>query len=1334
MPTATDTWTVRKRDGRTAEFHTARIADALRKAFRAEMNLADGQPLDEETEADVQRIAAGVAEELAPLAAAGPVDVEKVQDFVEIALMRSGHYRVARAYITYRAEHAKRRALQRSEELEAAGRADEGPRLHVALADGARVPFDPARVRRRLAEAARGLETDVNVEDLSEEVLRGVFDGITPAELDRAMILAARSRIERDPAYDMVAARLMRVVVHLEALGTHEGDPEELEALYRHQFEHYLIDGVAAGRLDPVVRTFDTPRLAKALRPDRDGHFKYLGLQTIYDRYLLHVEGRRIETPQYFWMRVAMGLASCEGEARSDRAIEFYELLSELRFTSATPTLFNSATLHPQLSSCYLTTVQDDLTHIFKSVGDNAALSKWAGGLGNDWTNIRATGSHIKGTNGQSQGVIPFLKIVSDAAVAVNQCFAPDTGVFTADGVKPIAAVEPGDLVLGQRGEYREVLDHYVYDQPAAEQHGGGMVEVDVKHSVHPLRVTAGHPVWAVRAPGGCGSFGDVSDWLRRARAKEKLVPEWVEAGDLKKHDFVAQVVPDEKMPVQGFAADDARMLGLLLSDQRASDAGAWRVSDSESDSRRLAFTRAYLDARGLAYDEEEVSAGGDVVIRWAAKRSVVRDGTTGAAMPAGDPSLPFEAGDLYDTDGNRHVARRFAHLPPDQTRALLDGFLAGNREIDDYGDIWVGAASRPLAEGVRYQFLRLAVPTYGEFNDPPADAERGVHTVPFSLRGSRYRLRVPATTETAELLGVEPKDDPTWFRHGGMVFSAVLSAERTESVPTVHDLKVEGDETYMTTAALVHNGGKRKGAVCSYLETWHLDIEEFLDLRKNTGDDRRRTHDMHTANWIPDLFMQRVRAGADWTLFSPDEVPDLHDLYGAAFQQRYEEYEAKADAGKLRQHRRLPAVDLWRKMLTRVFETGHPWITFKDPSNIRSPQDHAGVVHSSNLCCMTADQRVVTDRGIVTVGELFEAGGENLVVGRAGVERASAMVLPRPDAPIVEIQTREGYTHKVTPDHKVWKKDRGWVEAQDLKPGDRIETQQVEGLWGPEDRVEAAFLCGLIAGDGTFGEGAVHVDVWDNALHERVRIEHACAAVIRQAELIPVAAPVMAYDEPHFNVASRETDAFEKARLSSTKLCRALEGPGLHEGDEAGRAGVRLAGHAGHRRGLPGGAVPRRRDHAGGRDHDLLPRLHEPPVPAGRANPVGELRRQGLPHQDAGRRPGRPARRPRRREKLPATGPRPAAGHRRAGQSDRGVRRPHRRPPPGRGLPQQPRNEGRLRAEAVGHLHGPEATAPRGRLLPHRGQRRAQLDRQRPGHEEHRDPPQYQRRGDRGL
>lgn len=554
-------WIVRKRDGRTVPFEPAYVRKAIANAFRAERNLAAGQSLEDETLREINEISEIVSGEVAAQAETDAgVAVEKIQDGVELTLMQRGHYRVARCYIVYRAEHEKIRTLRGESPVNR----DE-PCIHVVMDDGTRVPFDEKRLRKRLERASEGLDDVVSVDELIREVMTSIYDGITTSEIYRAQILTARSRIERDPAYDTVAARLMLMVVYKESLGK-SPDPGKLEQLYRHQFEHYLIDGISAGRLSDELRTFDLPKIAGALCPERDEKFRYLGIQAIYDRYLLHIDGRRIETPQYFWMRVAMGIALQEGDAKNERAIEFYNVLSNFRFTSATPTLFNSGTMHPQLSSCYLSTVNDDLDHIFKCIGDNAKLSKWAGGLGNDWTQIRATNSHIEGTNGLSQGVIPFLKVVNDSAVAVNQ-------------------------------------------------------------------------------------------------------------------------------------------------------------------------------------------------------------------------------------------------------------------------------------------------------------------------------------------------------------------------------------------------GGKRKGAVCAYLETWHLDVEEFLELRKNTGDDRRRTHDMHTANWIPDLFMQRVRENSQWTLFSPDEVPDLHDLYGSRFAERYEDYERQADAGMLRQFRRVSAVDLWRKMLTRLFETGHPWVTFKDPSNIRSPQDHAGVVHSSNLC-----------------------------------------------------------------------------------------------------------------------------------------------------------------------------------------------------------------------------------------------------------------------------------------------------------------------------------------------------------------------------------------------
>lgn len=552
---------VRKRDGRNVPFDDRLISEAMTKAFCAEYGVISPTELDDSLVERIAVMTAAVVDQMRQTAGEAAVEVEQIQDEVERELMRNEFFSAARRYILYREAHARQREQLAGEEM--AAPVLPPPPMQVNV-DGEMEDLDLERLQRQLARACEDLP-ECSAEELLDSVRRQFYNGIRPDEIARALVLAARSRIERDPAYDTVAGRLVLNIIYREALGrvAHNG---QLDSLYRERFSGYIETGIREKRISPELATFDMPGIAAALCPDRDGLFPYLGLQTIYDRYLLHVDGRRIEAPQYFWMRVAMGLAINEGAEKNRRAIEFYNILSTHRFTSATPTLFNAGTLHPQLSSCYLSTAQDDLENIFKVIADNARLSKWAGGLGNDWTNIRATNAHIRGTNGQSQGVIPFLKVVSDTAVAVNQ-------------------------------------------------------------------------------------------------------------------------------------------------------------------------------------------------------------------------------------------------------------------------------------------------------------------------------------------------------------------------------------------------GGKRKGAVCSYLESWHLDIEEFLDLRKNTGDDRRRTHDMHTANWIPDLFMKRVMEDAEWTLFSPEEAPDLHDLVGRRFEERYTEYEQLARDGKLRLHKVVSARELWRKMLTRLFETGHPWITFKDPSNVRSPQDHAGVVHSSNLC-----------------------------------------------------------------------------------------------------------------------------------------------------------------------------------------------------------------------------------------------------------------------------------------------------------------------------------------------------------------------------------------------
>lgn len=565
-----------RRNGAVVPFEAPKIAIALMKAFLA-VHGTQGAASASVREV-VDALTQGVTRALMrSRPGGGTFHIEDVQDQVELGLMRGGHHEVARAYVLYRERRAQERANQVQQQAPAA------PALHV-LENGQRVALDPRRLQSLIESACVGLGQDVKADPIVAETMRNLYDGVPMDEVYKASILAARTLIEKDPDYTYATARLLLHTIVREVLGR-DVTQDQMAQAYTEYFPQFIQKGVDNELLDPRLLKFNLPRLAAALKPQRDLQFDYLGLQTLYDRYFLHVRKTRIELPQAFFMRVAMGLSLNEADPET-RAIEFYEVLSSFDFMSSTPTLFNSGTLRSQLSSCYLTTVPDDLDGIYESIKENALLSKFAGGLGNDWTRVRALGSHIKGTNGESQGVVPFLKVVNDTAVAVNQ-------------------------------------------------------------------------------------------------------------------------------------------------------------------------------------------------------------------------------------------------------------------------------------------------------------------------------------------------------------------------------------------------GGKRKGAVCTYLETWHLDIEEFLELRKNTGDDRRRTHDMNTANWIPDLFMRRVMEKGTWTLFSPSNVPDLHDLFGAEFEKAYVAYEAKAASGELKPSKTVQATDLWRKILTMLFETGHPWITFKDACNVRSPQQHAGVVHSSNLCTEITLNTSDTETAVCNLGSV---------------------------------------------------------------------------------------------------------------------------------------------------------------------------------------------------------------------------------------------------------------------------------------------------------------------------------------------------------------------------
>ena len=937
-----------KRNGAVVVYDDDKIQIALTKAFLAvEGGTAAASSRIRELVASLSGDVTATFHRRLP--SGGTLHIEDIQDQVELALMRSGQHKVARDYVLYREERARVRAAKATEDIAPL------PEIHITDADGERRPLPLARIRTLADEACAGLD-DVTPSRIIEEALANMYDGISAADVATSLIMTARTLVEEEPNYTHAAARLLLDRLRSEALSflgvREEATQAEMTEVYPEALAAFVDRGIELELLAPELKRFDIERLGAALKPERDLEFTYLGLQTLYDRYFIHWQDTRFELPQVFFMRVAMGLATQEDDPEA-RAIEFYNLLSSFNYLSSTPTLFNAGTLRSQLSSCYLTTVSDDLDGIYSAIRDNALLSKWAGGLGNDWTPVRALGAYIKGTNGKSQGVVPFLKVVNDTAVAVNQCFAPDTRIHTADGIKAIRDVTTDDLVLGRRGEYRQVLKTMTYNQTDA------MVELDVKHAAAPLCVTAGHPVWAIQGVPNGQSVDRTLGWL----AKGKVRPAWVDVGELREGDYVAQAIPQEVVPVAGLDDDAARLYGILLGGGHCSEDGSeWSVGGNQ-DAGHIAFVQSYLEGRGVHFWMTDRGSR-ECRIRWADGMGLTRDGTTGHSVP-GRQTLPFSREDIYDRDGNKRIARRLAHLPEAQTLSLIEGLLQTAGKVRRGKEIIFASESEALAEGVRYQMLRQGVPTAGT-------SPRQAHEV-----------RIPAVRAIACRMNCQASTKRDWVPLGNWVFSPVRGTGAMTPTPFVCDLKVEGDESYMTTAALAHNGGKRKGAVCAYIETWHLDIEEFLELRKNTGDDRRRTHDMNTANWVPDLFMKRVFEDGDWTLFSPSDVPDLHDLYGAAFEARYSAYEKMAEEGEIKLHKKVRAQSLWRKMLSMLFETGHPWLTFKDPCNIRSPQQHTGVVHSSNLCTeitlnTSDDEIAVCNLGSVNLARHIEDGKLN--------------------------------------------------------------------------------------------------------------------------------------------------------------------------------------------------------------------------------------------------------------------------------------------------------------------------------------------------------------------
>ncbi len=663
---------ITKRDGKKVEFDETKIKKAITKTFiRLGYNSHNSLSV-------IDKITNGVISEINRHEYFVP-NVEDIQNIVENVLIKNHYIDAAKSYIIYRERHRQQRVQKNIDSIK-------NKELLLIDGNGDKSRFDDSNTRIMLEKITTGLD-NINIDKTMEFINENITPLMDTSNISKITMTFAIDNIGTHYDYSYLSSRLL-LDSYYKMILTRGYNDDSLYRSYKSYFKKYIEIGIEQNLLTKEFNNFDLDKISQAIDPSRDNLFFYLGLKTIFDRYLLKTrqterkESEIFELPQFMWMRVAMGLALNEKD-KTGKTIEFYTILSNMYLVSSTPTLFNSGTLHSQLSSCYINTVDDSLEGIFKNYSDNAQLSKWAGGIGTDWTGVRASGSSIEGTNGLSSGIIPFVKIFNDVALAVNQ-------------------------------------------------------------------------------------------------------------------------------------------------------------------------------------------------------------------------------------------------------------------------------------------------------------------------------------------------------------------------------------------------GGKRKGAMACYLETWHLDIEEYIELRKNTGDERRRAHDIHPAVFISDLFMKRVLKDEDWTLFSPSDAKELHNSFGSDFENKYIELEEKG----LKHTKKLPAKLLWRKILTMLYETGHPWITFKDTINVRSPQDHVGVVHSSNLCCIRGSDRALTDKGYIRIDDWFKSRKKHDVVDRQGnVIKKVKMYKPLKNQDIYTIVNSLGMEHTVTHDHKVWVVKKGWVNVSHLVKGDKISIQSDKGIFGKIDDTNMAFLYGIFISDGTYSK-----------------------------------------------------------------------------------------------------------------------------------------------------------------------------------------------------------------------------------------------------------------------
>lgn len=774
------------------------------------------------------------------------------------------------------------------------------------------VSFD--KITARLRKISYGLDSQyVNIIDIAKKVIMGLYDGVTTVELDNLAAETAATMATIHPDYALLAARVAVSNLHKE---TEKSFSKVMDALY-----HYVDPktgeraGLIGDETHRVVMKYKH-KLDSAIIYDRDFDFDYFGFKTLERSYLMRMHNKVVERPQHLFMRVAVGIHGDNIEA----AIETYNLMSERWFIHATPTLFNAGSPKPQLSSCFLLSMTgDSIDGIFETLRRCALISQSAGGIGLSIHNIRATGSYIKGTGGTSNGIVPMLRVYNDTARYVDQCFHPDTLLYARHGIKRIDEVVLGEELLTAEGEFNRVT------RLLRNDYAGKMVEIKVKHAIEPILVTPGHTFLVLRGQQKMVNHSVIASRLD----KGFIAPEWVEAKDLTPDDLIAFPVPEFTEDIAEYSLDDCRFYGMMIGDGHISRDGRAAHITQNAETDDINFVKRYLYEHGIHWTESREEGQKKVRYTWSAHLG-----------------FKFSRTMLYDDQGEKRVHPSLLHLPKEKSLQIVHGILETDGSISnrDNFEIALDMTARNVIESVRYMLMRFGILTSGYVRDRVGNVSsyKGITT-----RKVSYCLRIPKVADITELFGREAGEYTTYFTYGQHTYSRVTHLAEIDYEGLVIDFEVEPHHNYVTHIGVAHNGGgKRKGAFAVYLEPWHADVFEFLDLKKNHGKEEMRARDLFYAMWIPDLFMERVKDDGDWSLFCPNEAPGLFDVYGGEFEALYHRYEREGRA-----RRSVKARELWNAILGSQIETGTPYILYKDAANKKSNQKNLGTIRSSNLC-----------------------------------------------------------------------------------------------------------------------------------------------------------------------------------------------------------------------------------------------------------------------------------------------------------------------------------------------------------------------------------------------